>query len=608
MLTPNDVRYYGAKCDGVTDDTIAIQTALDTVKAAGGGKMFFPSGTCTVSSLALNVANNITLYGAGPSSIIQRIASTTPGVANFLSFANSANIVISDLNFISNVTLTSSTTLYLDNSVAIVRCTDTVVKSCYFYPGYASAVFFSSTSNSKILDNIVYGQSMDPAAVPANAHYANGFAVVDSCTNNIISGNQVLSMSGGGILVQAIANNSIITNIIVEGNTVNNCGGYGIIVYDNNLNVNGTGYISNVIVTGNTVDTVYGSAVSTITGNKEFGACIYMQGPQNSVVQGNTVNSCSIQTNGTLLTPAAIGVSNTYSTSVIGNTIRNAYQRGIMLAPSIGTNTSSSLVANNIIYCSPNFCSDSAIYLINGVDTTITGNAIYGVSLSGIRTDVSVGGICHEITMSSNVIRTPTLSAAGLFLTGCLDVTVSSNEVYSDSAAVGSGIAIFTSTNNIVITGNVITRFQFGLRYFSAAGPTATISNNVANYASVAYQLDQAAVVFSNNVGSSSGSNELVAGVGSPIRTTTVSAGEVIVKGGTLLSIDAAANPVITSLIQGYPTQIIAIRNSGASGTITINNSTTLILNGVASLTLTVGQLARFLCANNVAPLVWYQL
>ena len=54
-----DVRYYGAKCDGVTDDTAAFNTAL-----ANNTGVLVP-GVCVVNSLAPLIAN-ADIYGEGP--------------------------------------------------------------------------------------------------------------------------------------------------------------------------------------------------------------------------------------------------------------------------------------------------------------------------------------------------------------------------------------------------------------------------------------------------------------------------------------------------------------------------------------------------------------
>lgn len=46
-----NVKTYGAKGDNLTDDTAAIQAAVDAVFAAGGGTVYFPSGTYLVTSI-----------------------------------------------------------------------------------------------------------------------------------------------------------------------------------------------------------------------------------------------------------------------------------------------------------------------------------------------------------------------------------------------------------------------------------------------------------------------------------------------------------------------------------------------------------------------------
>jgi Pectate lyase superfamily protein len=65
-----NVKTYGTVGDGSTDDTAAIQAALDAAKAAGGGTVYFPTGTYkvmpTTTGPALSVGgDNIRLVGAG---------------------------------------------------------------------------------------------------------------------------------------------------------------------------------------------------------------------------------------------------------------------------------------------------------------------------------------------------------------------------------------------------------------------------------------------------------------------------------------------------------------------------------------------------------------
>jgi len=87
------VKDFGAVGNGVANDTVAIQAAIDAVYNAGGGTLFFPSGTYLVTSIVRNWANPITvnLQGEGKrSTVIKKFdASTTPlfdlsGIASML--------------------------------------------------------------------------------------------------------------------------------------------------------------------------------------------------------------------------------------------------------------------------------------------------------------------------------------------------------------------------------------------------------------------------------------------------------------------------------------------------------------------------------------------
>jgi polygalacturonase len=72
--TSFNVKDYGAKADGKTNDAPAINKAIDAAAKAGGGIVFFPAGTYLSGSIRLQ--SNITIY-LSTGTILQAIYDTT---------------------------------------------------------------------------------------------------------------------------------------------------------------------------------------------------------------------------------------------------------------------------------------------------------------------------------------------------------------------------------------------------------------------------------------------------------------------------------------------------------------------------------------------------
>jgi hypothetical protein len=67
------VKDFGAVGDGVADDTVAIQAAIDAVAAAGGGKVYMPAGTYLVSA-PIAIKDRCLLVGAGHATVLKAAA------------------------------------------------------------------------------------------------------------------------------------------------------------------------------------------------------------------------------------------------------------------------------------------------------------------------------------------------------------------------------------------------------------------------------------------------------------------------------------------------------------------------------------------------------
>lgn len=111
---------FGAKCDGATDDSVALQSWLTNARNATGLPPskggFLPSGVCTYKTpLVMPVGNDYTIEGVGESSELRYTGTST--TVNMITVgdgvSSSARFAFKNLKISSSTTMTAGTALWL---------------------------------------------------------------------------------------------------------------------------------------------------------------------------------------------------------------------------------------------------------------------------------------------------------------------------------------------------------------------------------------------------------------------------------------------------------------------------------------------------------------
>ncbi len=241
-----NVRDYGATGNGVTDDKLAIQAAINAAKAAGGGEVYIPAGTYAVtggakgSTGAIQIFDNITVYGDGMGQTMVKVkdgwSGDITGIFRTPTDVVTQNVGMHDLTIDGN---RANVTGKIDgwfNGVkpgktdADVNITlDHIeIKDC---PSYGFDPH-ERTINLTITNSISHGNGLDGftldfqigAHIENNVAYDNdrhGFNIVTSTNNIQLINNIVYDNGSQGIMIQRGSDDiPVPNNILIQGGSI----------------------------------------------------------------------------------------------------------------------------------------------------------------------------------------------------------------------------------------------------------------------------------------------------------------------------------------------------------------------------------------------------
>lgn len=416
-----NVKVYGAKGDGVTDDTSAIQSALDA-ELAGGSTVFFPRGVYLISANLIVPSNTTIILSKGAT--IKLIDNAPIGI-RMLDCRNSDNIHIYGGGTIDGnstgtqpteqkshgIALTSKTVLIEDiliknisvyngsmgdgincepNFTTLKQCENMIIKKCRFDNIGRQDIAFESGINC-----LVEGSIFENGSASAIDCEPSGYTI--GLIDGVIINNNICKNKNSGIAVVSASTPTKLQNVTISNNHFVNC---------------------------NTVIRIRDAKYITISDNKmidstgEFSINLYADdGATNEDVSihGNTITG--LTTYG--IFENIIGTGTNVDVNIVNNKIVGA-SRPIHLTSCTGL-----IVKNNNIKVTSAYQAISANLCTNSV---IKNNKTDGDSLgTGIRIVNS-----DVIDVGNNTLFNGTY---GLLIQNCSDIYWSDNKHHNNATS-----------------------------------------------------------------------------------------------------------------------------------------------------------------------------
>ncbi|BDP43389.1 hypothetical protein DAETH_33580 (plasmid) [Deinococcus aetherius] len=270
VTTGTDVKTFGARGDGRTDDTAALQRAADSKQS-----LYFPAGTYVVSKPVVFNSTSGQVITGDPAALIKISSAWNNGGANFgaLTFRNPTNLTVKSLAFKGFTNLGDTWGSSRQEGIQVYGGSNVTFDGITVDSAHSFGINGDDVSGYKVT-----GSKMT---------YIHGSGIgCGNCTNVVVSGNYVTgtadpstpmdqgnNTSGIGIFLQ---NGS---GALIENNTIKN-------QWDTATKTEG---MSNVTYRGNTVDTFGKDAIKVMYLPNDQGGS--GQVVKNALIENNVVRN-----------------------------------------------------------------------------------------------------------------------------------------------------------------------------------------------------------------------------------------------------------------------------------------------------------------------------
>ena len=310
-----DITMTGALGDGRTDDTDAIQAAVDL-----GGIVIVPAARDFFRiSTPITLRSHSEIRGAGPASrIVQQGAGASAGVF----FGDrQPGISLAGLSIRPGPSLGG----FLEGHAVFLRdCSELKIHDMLVDGHRRGGITLLNCENAEVRRCEV---ASSVAQQGATDHTESGcdILITQGGRNILIADNHCVRGAGIGIAVQSFAPDDMVRfqDVRIDNNHIERQGCYGVLVYRRLAST-----FENVVVSGNIVEGISGIIPQAQFG-AVFGAGIYVQGVDDVRILANHVRLTNTATRRESLAPAGIGIANATAVEITDNQVEDCAWYGI---------------------------------------------------------------------------------------------------------------------------------------------------------------------------------------------------------------------------------------------------------------------------------------